>query len=142
MPTRSFGFSFDAHPCVAGSNTVSAAVFVASGRDVVRYLTPADGELGVRLLEQDGASRPVEVRWLAVPDESVNLKLPKVRWNLELRFESSRAGACPVRIEFQPAPAAATAGLGPALTTVVLQEPPPPAFADIPATNSEAPVAK
>jgi hypothetical protein len=129
-PTRSFGLALESHPCVAGSNTVSAAAFVASGGgNHVRYLTPRDGQLRVRLLERDGSSRPVEVRWLVVSDEKVNQELAKLRWNIQLRFESSRMGACPVRIEFQPAPAGASAGLRPALTTVVLQAPPlPPGF--------------
>ena len=125
-PTRSLGLAVEPGPCVAGSNTVSAAAFVDQGGRVVRYVTPADGELRVWLLHEDGSARPIELRWLDAPDENANLTLANVRWNLQMRFDSAKAGACPVRVEFQPAPAGVTAGLGPALATVVLQDSPPP----------------
>jgi hypothetical protein len=128
---HSFALALEARPCVAGWNTVSAAAFVGHEGNVLRYVTPADGELEVRLLESDGSSRPVELRWLAVDHQNAKPALSNLPWNLQLRFESSRAGTCPVRIEFRPA-ASAAAELGPALTTVVLQAPPPPPGAAAP----------
>src|SRR5690348_33545 len=46
------GLALDPHPCVAGSNTVAAAVFIANGGNAVRYATPADGQLRVALLQK------------------------------------------------------------------------------------------
>jgi hypothetical protein len=73
--------------------------------------------------------RPVTLHWLEVPD-APEQALPGPPWNLELTFDSPVAGDCPVRIEFRPTPQAVSAGLGPAVTTVVLKDaPPPPTFA-------------
>ena len=126
--SRTFGFAFDPRPCRAGTNTISAAVFIAGEGNKVRYMTPADGHFNAALLEEDGSTSPVEVRWLTAPSEHVNLTPPAIAWNAELYFESMRTGACPVRIEIQPSKEARKQGLVPAVTTILLQAlPAPPA---------------
>ena len=120
------GLAFDPHPCVAGSNTVRAAVFVANGGNAVRYATPADGQLRVGLLRTDGSLSSAKVRWLDMPTQRQQVTLTSVTWNADIRFESPESGACAIRIEFQPSDAAADEGLGPALTTVMLSGPPRP----------------
>src|SRR6478752_4513129 len=69
------GLALDAHPCVAGSNIVRAAVFIDDHGNVVRYATPADGQLRVELLQKNGARSPAEVRWLDTPKEMQDVSL-------------------------------------------------------------------
>jgi len=111
---------------VAGANVVPALVFVSDQGRLVRDLEPTDGELRFALVVGDRVS-PATLRWLDVPDAAARTLLPAgPPWNLELAFDSPTAGACPIRIEFQPSPQGQSAGLGAAETTVVLMEAPPP----------------
>jgi len=126
IPTRSLGLALKPGPCLAGPNVVSGSAFVSGPalRDL-RYLEPTDGDLRFSLVLGGEPARPVTLRWLDVPGAPVQ-PLPGPPWNLELKFESAVAGECPIRVEFRPTPQAASAGLGPAVTTVVLKDAPPP----------------
>lgn len=124
-PTRSLGLALKPGPCVAGSNVVLASAFVSGAAKDLRYLEPADGELRFSLVLDGKPARPITLRWLDVPDAPQQL-LPGPPWNLELKFERAVAGECPIRVEFRPTSQAASAGLGPAVTTVMLQDVPPP----------------
>jgi hypothetical protein len=125
MPTRSLGLALKPGPCVAGVNVVSASAFVSGPAKEMRYLEATDGDLRFLLVVDGEPARPVTLRWLDVPRAAVP-PLPGPPWNLELKFESPIAGECPIRVMFEPAPKAATAELGPAVTTVVLKDAPPP----------------
>jgi len=125
MATRSVGLALKPGPCVAGGNVISAAAFVSGPAKDLRYLEPTDGDLRFSLVLDGEPARPITLRWLDVPDAPVH-PLPGPPWNLELKFESAVAGDCPIRVEFRPTSQAATAGLGPAVTTVVLKDAPLP----------------
>ena len=128
-PTRSLGLALSPGPCLAGANVVSASAFVSGPAEAARYLEPSDGDLRFTLVREGEPPRPITVRWLNVANIPPP-PLPGPPWNLELEFESAEAGACPIRVEFRPSPEAARVGLGAALTTMVMQEPPrPPAGA-------------
>jgi len=126
MPTRSLGLALKPGPCVAGVNVISASAFVSGPalRDL-RYLEPTDGDLRFSLVLDGEPARPITLRWLDVPDAPVQ-PLPGPPWNLELKFESAVAGDCPSLVEFRPTSEAAGAGLGRAVTTVVLKDVPSP----------------
>ena len=123
--TRSLGLAFKSGPCLTGENVVPAAAFVSSSGRAQRYLSPADGDLRFTLAaEGTEVGVPIDLRWLSqpnLPDETLS-----PAWNLELVFNRPPGGACPIRIEFQPSPQGADAGLQAAETTVLLTEPPPP----------------
>lgn len=125
MPTRLLGLALKPGPCLAGANVVSASAVVSGPGNELRYLEPTDGELRVSVVLDGAPPRPAALRWLDVPDAPVH-PLPGPPWNLELKFESAVAGDCPIRVEFRPTSQAATAGLGPAVTTVVLKDAPLP----------------
>jgi hypothetical protein len=125
MPTRSLGLALEAGPCVAGVNVVSATALASGPGDDSRYLVPADGSLRLALVLDGAPPRPVRLEWLDVPDVPAQ-PLPGPPWNLKLEFESPVAGECPIRVDFEPSPQAASRGLGPATTTVVLKDAPPP----------------
>jgi len=134
-PTRSLGLAFKSGPCLTGENVVPAAAFVSSSGRAQRYLRPADGDLRFTLAAEgvQGAGVPISLRWLSepnLPDETLS-----PAWNLELVFNRPPGGACPIRIEFQPSPQGANAGLQAAEATVLLTEPPPPP----PALRTEPP---
>jgi hypothetical protein len=125
MPTRSLGLALKPGPCVTGVNIVSASAFVSGPGNELRYLEPTDGELRVSVVLDGAPPRPAALRWLDVPDVPEH-PLPGPPWNLELKFDSAVAGDCPIRVEFRPTSEAAGAGLGPAVTTVVLKDVPSP----------------
>jgi hypothetical protein len=120
---RSLGLALEPGPCVAGVNVFSASALVSGPATDLRYLEPADGDLRVTLALDGDPPRPVTLRWLDMPDGR-QAPLPGPPWNLELEFESPVAGECPIRLEFAPSSRAATTGLRPAVTTVVLKDPP------------------
>lgn len=126
-PAYSLGLGTKSGACVAGRNVVPAMAFLSRAGQKVRDLEPADGEFKLVLIGADQAESPITLRWLKAPDESVASSLRAgPPWNLEFQFESPTAGACPIRIEFQPSPRGKSAGLSPAVTTMVMMEPPPP----------------
>jgi len=124
-PTRSLGLAFQPGPCVAGANVVLASAFEHGPPQPLRYLEPTDGDLKFALLV-DRRPSLVAFRWLAVPDATNGARLPGPPWNLELSFNSSAAGACPIHVEFSPSLQALSTGLGKAETTVLLKDAPPP----------------
>jgi hypothetical protein len=125
MPTRSLGLALKPGPCLAGVNVISAAAFVSGPGEYRRYLEPREGDLRFSLVLDGQPPRPVLLRWLDVPDAPVQA-FPGPPWNLELTFGAAVAGECPMRVEFRPSPQAGSAGVGPAVTTVVLKDSPPP----------------
>jgi len=124
VPSRSLGLALKPGPCVAGGNVVSASAFVA-GADA-RYLEPSDGELRLTLVLDGAQPRPVTLHWLDVSRAPMDAQLLDLQWNLELQFDSPRAGECPLRVEFEPSRESAARGLGRAVTTVVLKDAPAP----------------
>jgi len=125
-PVRSLGLAFKPGPCVAGANVVSAAVFVLGPYQWLRYLEPTDGELQFGLVLTDRSESPIAFRWLALPERTDRAPLPPPEWNLELSFNSAQAGACQIRVEFDPSPEAVNMGLAKAEATLIMTEPPPP----------------
>lgn len=124
-PAYGLGLAFRPGPCVAGANVVPASFVVVGAGAPVRYLQPTDGELRVALVTDGAPTRPIQVRWLGVNDPPSSA-MPPPPPNVELVFASTQAGDCSLRVELRPSPLAAQAGLGPALTTIVLKASPPP----------------
>lgn len=126
MVTRTLGLALEPGPCAQGKNVVHASVFGAGTDGRTTCLQPTDGQFRFELVTDEQQPVPVRVTWLAVSDPRNAAATPAGAWNLELTFDSPRAGECPLRVSFEPSSGAAEQGLGPALTTLVLKEAPPP----------------
>lgn len=123
--TRGLGLALEPGPCVQGKNVVHAAVFVAGIDGKPAHLQPTDGQVRFELVADERLA-PVRVTWLAAADPVNAAATPSGAWNLELTFDSPRAGPCPLRAAFEPSAEGVGQGLGPASTTILLKEAPPP----------------
>jgi len=106
---------------------VRASAFVAGPAGRTAHLEPRDGKFRFELVTD--AERPVaaSMRWLdSASAADVGAAFPAHAWNLELMFDSAAAGECPMRVSFEPSSEGAQQGLGPASTTIVLKDAPPP----------------
>src|SRR4051812_13317170 len=128
-PGGSLMMAFKPGSCVAGANTLPVSMSVFGPQQRLRYLEPTDGKLQFALVMADRSQSPIGFRWLPVPElgertTQALLASPPV-WNLELSFNSDRAGECLIHFEFQPTTEAGAKGVKMAETTILMTEPPP-----------------